>query len=65
MNAQALITIHDVQASIRWSQATLGATALEPVNPYAGHREVWLRDPDGSTVVIAGRYGDLGPGAGP
>lgn len=45
--------------------AALGATVLEApkVNPLAGHREVWLRDPDGYTVVIAGRYGDLGPGA--
>ena len=30
------------------------------VNPNANHREVWLRDPDGYVVVIAGRYGDLG-----
>ncbi|WP_349742301.1 VOC family protein [Roseateles cavernae] len=47
--------------------AALGATVLEApkVNPLAGHREVWLRDPDGYTVVIAGRYGDLGPGAAP
>lgn len=36
MNAQALITGRDVQASGRWSQAVLGATVLEPLNPYAG-----------------------------
>lgn len=30
------------------------------VNPSANHREVWLRDPDGYVVVIAGAYGDLG-----
>jgi hypothetical protein len=29
------------------------------VNPNAQHREIWLRDPDGYVVVIAGRYGDL------
>jgi predicted enzyme related to lactoylglutathione lyase len=29
-------------------------TALH-VNPNAGHRELWLRDPDGYLVVIAGR----------
>lgn len=29
------------------------------VNPNANHRELWLRDPDGYVVVIAGRYGDL------
>ena len=39
----------------------LGAEVLEEpkVNPNAGHREVWLKDPDGYIVVIAGRYGDL------
>jgi predicted enzyme related to lactoylglutathione lyase len=30
------------------------------VNPNAQHREVWLRDPDGYVVVIAGPQGDLG-----
>jgi hypothetical protein len=30
------------------------------VNTSANHREVWLRDPDGYVVVIAGKYGDLG-----
>jgi catechol 2,3-dioxygenase-like lactoylglutathione lyase family enzyme len=29
------------------------------VNPNAHHREVWLRDPDGYVVVIAGPTGDL------
>lgn len=30
------------------------------VNPNANHREVWIRDPDGYIVVIAGAYGDVG-----
>lgn len=30
------------------------------VNPNARHREIWLRDPDGYVVVVAGPYGDLG-----
>ena len=30
------------------------------VNPNARHRELWLRDPDGYVVVLAGRPGDLG-----
>jgi len=30
------------------------------VNSNANHREVWLRDPDGYVVVVAGAYGDLG-----
>lgn len=35
----------------------LGAQVLEEphVNPNAGHREIWLRDPDGYVVVIAGK----------
>lgn len=41
---------------------THGAKVLEGplVNPNAGHREIWLADPDGYTVVIAGARGDLG-----
>ncbi|NEQ53616.1 MAG: VOC family protein [Leptolyngbya sp. SIO3F4] len=40
---------------------TLDAKVLEgpKVNPNAGHREIWLQDPDGYVVVIAGKYGDL------
>lgn len=30
------------------------------VNTNAGHREAWIRDPDGYVVVIAGAYGDVG-----
>lgn len=30
------------------------------VNSNAQHREVWLLDPNGYKVVVAGRYGDLG-----
>jgi catechol 2,3-dioxygenase-like lactoylglutathione lyase family enzyme len=42
---------------------TLQATVLEPVkvNSNANHREIWLRDPDGYTVVLASAYGDVGP----
>lgn len=29
------------------------------VNPNARHREIWIRDPDGYTVVLATKYGDL------
>ncbi|MEQ8855071.1 VOC family protein [Gimesia sp.] len=29
------------------------------VNPNAQHRELWVRDPDGYTVVLATKYGDL------
>lgn len=30
------------------------------VNRNANHREVWLRDPNGYVVVVAGAYGDSG-----
>jgi catechol 2,3-dioxygenase-like lactoylglutathione lyase family enzyme len=38
------------------------ATVLEgpKENRNAQHREIWLRDPDGYVVVIAGPYGDVG-----
>jgi catechol 2,3-dioxygenase-like lactoylglutathione lyase family enzyme len=41
---------------------SLGAEILEGpiVNPNARHRELWLRDPDGYVVVLAGPYGDVG-----
>jgi catechol 2,3-dioxygenase-like lactoylglutathione lyase family enzyme len=41
------------------------AEVLEPAkrNPSANHREIWLRDPDGYVVVVAGRRGDLGGAA--
>lgn len=41
---------------------SLGAEILEEpcVNPKAGHRECWLRDPDGYTIVLASPYGDVG-----
>jgi catechol 2,3-dioxygenase-like lactoylglutathione lyase family enzyme len=40
----------------------LQVTVLEPVkvNTNANHREIWLRDPDGYTVVLASAYGDVG-----
>lgn len=43
-----------------------GAQILEGPrhNPNANHREIWLRDPDGYVVVVAGAHGDLGAPAG-
>ncbi|MEM9809379.1 MAG: VOC family protein [Cyanobacteria bacterium P01_D01_bin.56] len=29
------------------------------INPNANHREIWLSDPDGYTVVVAGPPGDV------
>lgn len=39
-----------------------GANVVEgpKENVNAQHREIWLRDPDGYTVVLAGPYGDVG-----
>jgi catechol 2,3-dioxygenase-like lactoylglutathione lyase family enzyme len=39
-----------------------GAHVIEgpEINPNANHREIWLRDPDGYVVVVAGPYGDVG-----
>ena len=40
----------------------VGVTILEgpKVNPFAGHREIWIQDPDGYVVVLAGAEGDMG-----
>jgi predicted enzyme related to lactoylglutathione lyase len=45
----------------------LGAPIVHDVhrNPNAGHRELWIRDPDGYTVVIASPDGDAGGFASP
>ncbi|WEF33731.1 VOC family protein [Pseudoduganella chitinolytica] len=42
--------------------AGIDATVLEEPheNRNAQHREIWLRDPEGYVVVIAGPYGDVG-----
>ena len=42
--------------------AALSATVLEgpKENTNASHREIWIRDPDGYVVVLAGPYGDVG-----
>jgi catechol 2,3-dioxygenase-like lactoylglutathione lyase family enzyme len=44
---------------------SLGAELVHDVhvNPNAGHREIWLRDPDGYLVVLAERYEWLERGA--
>ena len=51
----------DFDAAIERAGET-NAKILEPphVNPLANHREVWIRDPDGYVVVLAGPRGDLG-----
>lgn len=48
----------DALARIQKSEAVILDGPM--TNENAQHREVWLRDPDGYVVVIAGSYGDLG-----
>ena len=50
----------DFDAAVARARA-LAAPILEGpnVNPAARHREIWLRDPDGYVVVLAGIPGDL------
>jgi catechol 2,3-dioxygenase-like lactoylglutathione lyase family enzyme len=53
--------VDDFDAAVA-SAGALGAQILEEprVNPNARHRECWIRDPDGYTVVLASRPGDMG-----
>lgn len=52
--------VEDFVAAVARARA-LSAEILEgpQVNPNANHREIWLRDPDGYVVVLAGAYGDV------
>lgn len=51
----------DFDDAVERAAALPGAIADGPrENANAQHRELWLRDPDGYMVVIAGPYGDVG-----
>ena len=51
----------DFDGAIERAQALKAEMLEEPhVNPSAGHRECWVRDPDGYVVVLASEPGDLG-----
>ena len=52
--------VTDFDATVERARA-LGADVIEGphVNPAPQHREIWLRDPDGYVVVIAGPEGEL------
>ena len=46
--------VDDFDEVVRQARALGAQFILEPhVNPAPGHREVWLRDPDGYVVVVA------------
>ena len=47
--------------AVQQAQKLKAEVLVEPVvNKNANHRELWVRDPDGYVVVLAGAYGDLG-----
>ena len=48
--------VDDFDSSVARARALRAEILEEPHdNPNAGHRECWLRDPDGYVVVLAGR----------
>ena len=53
--------VEDFDAALKRAHG-LGAEVIEGpfVNPAPQHRELWLRDPDGFVVVIAGPDGECG-----
>jgi catechol 2,3-dioxygenase-like lactoylglutathione lyase family enzyme len=53
--------VDDFDAVVEQARA-LGAEIIEEphVNPAPGHREMWLRDPDGYVVVVASPDGESG-----
>ena len=51
--------VDDFDAVVERARALRAQIILEPhFNPAPGHREVWLRDPDGYVVVVAGPDGE-------
>jgi len=58
-----VLWFHESDIGAAWRRAvTEGADVLEALhlNPLAGHREFWLRDPEGYVIVVAGDHGDPG-----
>jgi catechol 2,3-dioxygenase-like lactoylglutathione lyase family enzyme len=48
--------VDDFDAAVGRARSLKAQVIEEPhVNPNAGHREIWLRDPDQYVVVIAGK----------
>jgi catechol 2,3-dioxygenase-like lactoylglutathione lyase family enzyme len=51
--------VSDFDAAVHRARSLNAQIIEEPhVNPNAGQKEIWLRDPDGYVVVIAGPGGD-------
>ena len=50
--------VDDFDAAVERARSLRAEVIEEPhVNPQAGHREIWLRDPDGYVVVVASSDG--------
>ena len=51
--------VDDFDAAVKRAKALKAKVVRKPhVNPAPGHREIWLRDPDGYVVVIASPDGE-------
>jgi catechol 2,3-dioxygenase-like lactoylglutathione lyase family enzyme len=51
--------VDDFDAALKRARALRATVLLKPhVNPRPGHREIWIRDPDGYVVVIASPDGE-------
>jgi len=52
--------VNDFDAAVARARELGAEVILEPhFNPAPKHREIWLRDPDGYVVVIAGPEGEV------
>ena len=53
--------VDDFDSAVARARGLGAEIVLEPhINSAPGHREIWLRDPDGYIVVIAGPDGECG-----
>jgi catechol 2,3-dioxygenase-like lactoylglutathione lyase family enzyme len=52
--------LDDFDAAVKRARAMRAKVLLKPfVNPAPGHREMWLRDPDGYVVVVCSPDGEV------
>ena len=55
--------VDDFDAAVRRARSLRAKVLVKPhVNPAPGHREIWIQDPDGYVVVIAGPDGEARKG---
>ena len=51
--------VDDFDAAVKRARAMKAAVVRKPhINPAPGHREMWIRDPDGYVVVLASPDGE-------